>query len=127
MIGGEGNLTAALFNAGLVATGLLPFPFATRLRTATSRAVAVLYALVGVMFIGAGVFPIGGDSVAHELFGAGIFLGIWLLLWISGVLEWRSGARREGMATVVLGSITLVVWLPYDFGLTWAKIGLGCC
>lgn len=125
VIGAEGNLTAVLFNAGLVATGLLAVPFATRLWTATSRAVAVLYAMVGVMFIGAGVFPIGGDSIAHELFGAGIFLGIWLLLWTAGILEWRTGARREGMATVELGSITLVVWLPYDFGLTWAQIGLG--
>lgn len=125
VIGGEGNLTASLFNAGLITAGFLALPFASRLWTATSRVVAVLYALVGVMFIGAGLFPVGGDSVAHELFGAGIFLGIWLLLWTAGIIEWRSGARREGAMTVALGSITLAVWLPYDFGLTWAQIGWG--
>jgi hypothetical membrane protein len=125
VIGGEGNLTASLFNAGLITAGLLALPFASRLWTATSRVVAVLYALVGVMFIGAGLFPVGGDSVAHEFFGAGIFLGIWLLLWTAGIIEWRSGARREGAMTAALGSITLAVWLPYDFGLNWAQIGWG--
>ncbi|WP_458190354.1 DUF998 domain-containing protein [Haladaptatus sp. NG-WS-4] len=125
VIGGEGNFAALFFNAGLVVTGLLALPFATRLWTASSRAVAVLYALVGVTLVGAGLFPIGGDSIAHELFGAGIFLGIWLLLWTAGILEWRSGAPREGATVIALGSITLVVWLPYDFGLTWAQIGWG--
>lgn len=123
VIGGEGNLLALLF--GLIATGLLAFPFATRLWTATSKPVAVLYGLVGVMFIGAGLFPMDPDSIAHALFGTGIFVGIWLLLWTAGIMEWRSGDHREGATTIALGSMTVLVWLPYDFGLMWAWVGWG--
>ncbi|WP_323174109.1 hypothetical protein [Natrialba sp. PRR66] len=40
VIGGEATLLALLFNAGLVTTGLLAFPFATRLWTTTSSRVS---------------------------------------------------------------------------------------
>lgn len=125
VIGGEGTLTATFFNAGLIATGLLALPFAVQLWSVNRRAEGILYAVMGLMFAGAGLFPMSGDSVAHDLFGSGIFLGIWLLLWAAGISEWHSGDHRRGMTTVVLGSITLLVWLPYDFGLTWAQIGWG--
>lgn len=125
VIGGEGNLLALLFNAGLVTTGFLALPFATRLWTTKSRAVAVLYGLVGVMFVGAGLFPMSESSIVHELFGAGIFVGIWLLLWTAGITDWRSGDRRESVTAVALGSISLLIWLPLDFEVKWAWIGWG--
>lgn len=80
---------------------------------------------MGLGFAGAGLFPIGADGNLHGPFGAVIFLGIWVLLWTAGVGEWRSGNRRDGTTAFALGSVALSVWLPYDFGLTWARIGYG--
>lgn len=125
VIGATGNLAAAFFNTGLVVAGLLSIPFAVRLWTFGNASAGVLYGLVGLSFAGAGLFPIGAEANLHELFGVGIFLGIWLLLWTAGVGDWRSGHRREGLIAFALGSIAVSVWLPYDFGLTWAQVGYG--
>ncbi len=125
VIGAAGGPVAAGFNAGLVATGLLALPFATRLWRAASPAVGLAYAVVGVSFAGAGLVPIGGLGGAHELFGAGIFVGIWLLLWADGVVAWRRGDRRRAVASLALGTVAVAVWLPYDLGLAWAQIGWG--
>ena len=136
VIGGEGNLLALLFNAGLVATGLLSIPFATLLWIVHSKSEGVLFSLIGLMFIGAGVFPMkgdpssgeflmGGGTIAHAIFGSGIFLGVSLYLLLAGAKRLRSGESRAGLTAIGLGLITILVWLPWDFGLLWAWVGWG--
>ena len=136
VIGGEANLLALLFNAGLVTTGLLSIPFATLLWTENSKSEGVLFSIIGFMFIGAGVFPMkgdpssgeflmGGGSTAHAIFGSGIFIGISLYLLLAGAKRLRSEGSRAGLTAVGLGLITILVWLPWDFGLLWAWVGWG--
>jgi hypothetical membrane protein len=124
-IGAAGGHTATLFGAGITLGGLLFLPFAARLWLTLSRVVGGAYAVVGLSFAGAGLVPAIGDAPLHELFGAVAFLGLWILPWIAGVVDWRAQDRRAGATAVALGSVALVAWLPYDLGLTWAQIGYG--
>lgn len=107
VLGRAGAPTATGFNAGLFVTGLLAVAFAVRLRAAAGAVVGGLYAVVGVSFAGAALFPIG--TPLHDV-AAGIFLGIWLLLWAAGVRDWRAGDRLAGAATVALGTVVPVAW-----------------
>ncbi len=114
---------ALAFNAGLVAVGLATLPFARRLWNAAGRSVGALYAVVGVSFAGAGVFPL--PATAHEVFGAGLLAGIPAVLLAASVVGWRRGDRRAGVVALSLGTAALGVWLPYDFGVETAQIGYG--
>lgn len=95
VVGTTGDLAAAFFNAGLIVAGLLAIPFAVRLWTLGNASVGILYGLVGVAFVGAGLFPIGAEANLHEIFGAGIFLGIWLLLWTASEIGDRGTVARD--------------------------------
>lgn len=123
VVGRAGEPTALLFNAGLVAAGLLTLPFAARLREDLGTAVAVLYALVGASLAGAGAFPSG--TGLHEPFGAGIFVFGWLTLWAAAVVDWRSGSSRAAAVAFLLGAVAIGIWLPYDFSVAWAMVGYG--
>lgn len=125
VIGATDGWFALTFNAGLVLGGLLSLAFAVRLWRAVSPLVGGAYAVVGLSFAGAGLFPATEGAVLHEIFGALAFFGIPLLLWIAAVVDWRAGKRRAGAATFGLGSVALLVWLPYDLGLAWAQVGYG--
>lgn len=122
VVGATGTTTALVFNVGLVLAGCCLLAFAPVLVRRLSRAVGLLYGLVGLSFAGAGAFPMG-DGL-HEVFGAGAMFGTWVLLWVAGVVDWRAGRRRAGGVAVALGCGVLAVWLPYDLGLTWAQLGL---
>ena len=125
VLGAPGEPTAALFGAGLVLGGLLALPFAVRLWRTAVAAVGVLYALVGLSFAGAGLFPAG--TAAHGVFGAGLFVGIWLLLWAAAVVDWRrdSSSSFDAALAFLLGTAALAVWLPYDLGVRSAQFGYG--
>lgn len=125
LVGTTGGVVAALFNAGLVAAGLAALPFGRHLWRTWSRATGALYAVIGLSLVGAGLVPAAPDAVLHEVFGTGVFLGIWVLLWVAGIVDWRVGNRRAGIAAFGLGSVTLAVWLPYDLGVRGLQIGYG--
>ena len=122
-LGASGEPTADWFAAGLVLTGLLTLPFAARLWRVRAAPVGGLYALVGLSLVGAGLFPF--RSLWHEVFGAGSLLGIWLLLWVAAVVDWRAGSHRDAVLALVLGTASLAVWLPYDLGIESAQLGYG--
>lgn len=136
VMGGGDGLGALFFNAGLIVTGLLAIPFATLLWRTSGTSEGLLFGVIGLGFAGAGAFPMeggphseefamNGSSIAHELFGAAIFLGISLYLLVAGVKRLRAGTSRDGWTAVGLGLITVLVWLPWDLGLQWAWIGWG--
>lgn len=120
VIGSTGDATAMAFNAGVVLAGLLALPFARWLWDRWHRAIGALYALIGVGLVIAGVFPMG--TGLHDLVAV-TFLGIPAMLWCAGIADWRAGDRRRAVASVVLGAVSLGVWLPYDLGLENAQIG----
>ena len=122
VIGTLDGPAALAFNLGLILAGALALPFAWRLWTASRRALGVLYALLGVSLAVAGLFPMG--TPLHAV-ATGIFLTAWLLPSVAGVVEWRSGRRGAGAAQVSLGTVALLVWLPYDFGVQSLQIGYG--
>jgi len=124
LIGMTGGWTAGLFNAGLVLGGLSLLPFGARLWRVHSPLTGGLYAVVGLSLSGAGLFP-ASQRTLHGLFGALVFFGIPAVLWAAGAVDWRAGDRRSGATAFALGATALVVWLPYDFGMTWAQIGYG--
>ena len=125
LIGAADGWTATLFNAGITLSGILLLPFAVRLWRAHSPLTGGLYAIVGLSLVGAGLVPASEGAGLHELFGGLLFFGIPVLLWVAGIVDWRTGSRHAGAAAFVLGLIALFVWLPYDFGLAWAQIGYG--
>lgn len=125
LIGAADGRTATLFNAGVIVGGLVSLPFAVRLWRGWRPLIGALYAVVGLSFAGAGLVPAAPDAILHELFGAVVFLGIWPLLWTAGTVDWRAGNRRAGSAAFALGTVALLVWLPYDLGVTWAQVGYG--
>lgn len=123
VLGAPGRPTAAAFDAGLILGGVLALPFAVRLWRTASASVGGLYALVGLSFAGAGLFSV--PTRLHEVFGAGAFAGIWLLLWAAALADWRADSRRDGAVAFLLGTAALAVWLPYDLGVARAQIGYG--
>lgn len=116
---GEGAV-ATTFNLGLVGSGLLALPFAAWLATVGRRALAVPYALVGVGFLLAGVFPM--PNPLHAVATA-IFLFTWLLCWVDSGQEWRAGNRVRAGVAFALGAAAVGIWLPYDLGLERAQVG----
>lgn len=125
IVGTTDGVVATAFNAGLVLAGIASLPFSVHLWRAWSRPAGGVFALIGLSLIGAGFVPADPGAILHEVFGAGIFVSIWILLWVGGIVDWRRRNRRAGLSAFVGGSITLAVWLPYDLGLRWAQIGYG--
>lgn len=121
VVGTTGDVTAAVFNGGLVVGGTLALLFAAFLWQRYSRGVAVLAGVVGVSFAGAGLFPAG--QVLHAVFGTAVMVGCWLWLWAAGVVDWRAGDRGAAVAALLLGAVALSVWLPYDLGVERAQFG----
>lgn len=123
IVGGSGEPVSLAFNVGLVVAGLLALPFARLLWRVGRRAVGGLYVLVALSLVGAGLFPI--PTALHAVFGAGLLLGIPLVLLAAGVDDWRGGDRRSGATTLALGTAAFAVWLPYDLGIEAAQVGYG--
>lgn len=125
IVGTTGGVVATAFNVGLVLAGVAALPFGVHLWRSWSRSAGGVFALIGLSLVGAGLVPADPGATLHEVFGAGLFLGIWILLWVGATVDWRRRNRRAGLAAFVGGSATLGVWLPYDIGLRWAQIGYG--
>ena len=98
----------ALFNAGLVVTGLLLLVAGTGLHRLWGRVLAGGVAVMGVGLVIAGVFPAGDDGAVHL---AGVVLalvvpGVALLL--SGIRPETAWLRSRRLARGVLGGVALV-------------------
>lgn len=125
IVGTTDGVVATLFNAGLILAGLLALPFAVRLWRAVGPLVGGLYAVVGVSLVGAGLVPARPGAVVHGIAGAVVFLGIWLVPWAAARREWAADEPRAAATSLLLGAVALVVWLPYDLGVTRAQVGYG--
>lgn len=120
IVGSADGPAALVFNGGLVLTGLLGLAFAAWLRRARSPVLGWLFALVSASYALAGAFPM--PSPLHAV-ATGIFVFGWLLLWTAAAADWRSGRRRAAAAELVLGTVAVGIWLPYDLGWAWAQVG----
>lgn len=123
VVGTTGDATAAAFNAGLVATGIVALVFAAWLWRRYHRAVGAVAAVVAASTAGAGLFPAG--QVAHAAFGAGLLVGAWVWLWAAAGVDWRRGNAGPAAVAFLLGTAAVAVWLPYDLGVAWAQLGYG--
>lgn len=112
-LGRPGTATATLFNAGLVAGGLLGLPFAVRL--VRSRRVhpapGVLFGLTSLVLALIGTFPIGHRF--HYPVSAAFFVLVTVTLVAAGLLHWRSGGRVRGVIEVALGATNLLAWVAW--------------
>lgn len=116
----------ALFNGGLLLTGIVGLPFALRLWTDADH---VLQRVGALQFAGAlialalvGVFhiprePHGTVAIAHYLLGI-------VFLWTHGTGSVLVGRTRWGLVTIWLGSVHLLAWLVWAAALTGPIPGL---
>lgn len=116
----------ALFNGGLLLTGLVGLPFAWRLWDDADhplhRIAAVGFAATLISLSLVGVFHIPRDlhgpaAIAHYVLGI-------VFLWTHGTGSVLSGRVRWGLVTIWLGIVHLVAWLVWAAFLTGPIPGL---
>ncbi|MCL9812939.1 DUF998 domain-containing protein [Natranaeroarchaeum aerophilus] len=116
----------ALFNGGLILTGLVGLPFAWRLwvdadhplqrvGAAQFAGALIALALVGVYYIPRD--PHGAVAIAHYLLGI-------VFMWTHGTGSVLAGRTRWGLVTIWLGIVHLVAWLVWAALLTGQIPGL---
>lgn len=116
----------ALFNGGLILTGLVGLPFAWRLWTDADH---ILHRVGALQFAGAlialalvGVYyiprePHGAVAIAHYLLGI-------VFMWTYGTGSVLAGRTRWGLVTIWLGIVHLMAWLVWAAALTGPIPGL---
>lgn len=111
-LGRPGWNSAAVFNLGLIASGLLALPLgvvlARNARTLLHAAGSVAFSLSAVCLSLVGVFALPAPE--HGLVAVGFFLGFTVAFLLSGAGDVRAGAWVRGLGTIGLGLVHLLAW-----------------
>jgi hypothetical membrane protein len=107
--------STAVFNLGLIASGLLALPFgivlARNARTLLHAAGSIAFSLAAVSLSLIGVFALPAPQ--HGTVAIGFFLAFTVGLLLYGTGDVLSGARFPGLGTIALGLIHILVWIGW--------------
>ncbi len=111
--------STAVFNLGLIVSGLLALPLgivlARNARTLLHAAGSVAFSLAAMCLSLIGVFALPAPQ--HGTVAVGFFIGFTIALLLYGAGDARSGMRLRGLATVALALVHVLAWVIW--------IGLG--
>ncbi|WP_256684148.1 DUF998 domain-containing protein [Halococcus qingdaonensis] len=104
--------STAVFNYGLLFSGVLALPFAVVLaknaRTLLHAAGSLAFALAAVSLSLIGVFALPAPE--HGLVAVGFFLAFTVAFVFDGVGDVRTGTRARGLATLALALVHVLGW-----------------
>jgi hypothetical membrane protein len=133
-LGVQNGVTAAVFNSGLIISGLLFIAFAIGLfRFVANRIVgkvgATVFALACVMLIAIGIFN-ENYSPTHYIVSVGLFMLLPISQLILATAFWVEGKRKIGVFTLATALFAAAVWVleftvPYVSGVAIPETASG--